>query len=306
MNRAEISYLKKNKRIYFFCLLSLLFVLTACKSSQKLQKGNVTEIEAQIISTQRVVNREETGVNRIVSYQLVHEDIPVSFDGVRIAFITDLHYPSYFKSRHLTALTASLDSLNCDMLCLGGDFHENTDSISHLFKTLSVLDYPLGAYGVLGNNDYESGYEIVVEEMTKNGFQCLEHQVDTIWKEDEYILIAGVKNPFDLKNNGESPTLGLSDSDYVILLTHTPDYAEDVPITHTDLVLAGHTHGGQVTIFGFAPIVPSKYDQRFLKGLVYNSKQIPMIVSTGIGTSNADIRLGAPSEIIVIELKSIQ
>lgn len=66
------------------------------------------------------------------------------------------------------------------------------------------------------------------------------------WKRDgAEILIAGVRNPFNLQKNGVSPTLALSPDDFVILLTHTPDYAEDVAITNTDLVLAGHTHGGR-------------------------------------------------------------
>ena len=95
--------------------------------------------------------------------------------------------------------------------------------------------------------------------------------------------------------NGTSPTLGLSPDDFVILLTHTPDYAEDVPVTNSDLILAGHTHGGQVTLFGlYAPIVPSHYGQRFLSGLKYNSKNIPMIVTNGIGTSQKAIRMLLP------------
>ena len=100
-----------------------------------------------------------------------------------------------------------------------------------------------------------------------------------------------------------SPTLGLSPDDFVILLTHTPDYAEDVPVTNSDLILAGHTHGGQVTLFGlYAPIVPSHYGQRFLSGLKYNSKNIPMIVTNGIGTSQKAIRMFAPAEVVMIVL----
>lgn len=99
------------------------------------------------------------------------------------------------------------------------------------------------------------------------------------------------------------PHIGLSPDDFVILLTHTPDYAEDVPITNTDLVLAGHTHGGQVTLFGlYAPIIPSHYGKRFRTGLKYNSHHIPMIITNGIGTSNKNIRLFAPSEVVMIIL----
>lgn len=122
---------------------------------------------------------------------------------------------------------------------------------------------------------------------------------------EEKILLAGVRNPFDLRKNGVSPSCGLSDEDFVILLTHTPDYAEDVPITHADLVLAGHTHGGQVKVFGYAPVVPSRYGRRFLNGLCYNSDRIPVIVTNGIGTSRINVRLGAPSEVVLIRLHSL-
>ena len=87
------------------------------------------------------------------------------------------------------------------------------------------------------------------------------------------------------------------------MLTHTPDYFEDVDVSNTDLALAGHTHGGQVSLFhkyAFAHF--SKYGNRFLTGLKYNSKGIPVIISNGIGTSLKDIRLFTPSEIVQIVL----
>ena len=146
-------------------------------------------------------------------------------------------------------------------------------------------------------------YDDIVRGLQKYGMHLLEHKVDTLRRDGEEILIAGVRNPFNLKKNGTSPTLGLSPDDFVILLTHTPDYAEDVPITNTDLVLAGHTHGGQVTLFGlYAPIIPSHYGKRFRTGLKYNSHHIPMIITNGIGTSNKNIRLFAPSEVVMIIL----
>ena len=132
--------------------------------------------------------------------------------------------------------------------------------------------------------------------------RVLEHKVDTLRKNGQQILIAGVRNPFDLKQNGKCPTLGLAPEDFVILLVHTPDYIEDVSVANTDLALAGHTHGGQVRIFGYAPIIPSHYGSRFLTGLKYNTAKIPMIVTNGIGTSNKNIRIGAPSEIVIITL----
>lgn len=56
-------------------------------------------------------------------------------------------------------------------------------------------------------------------------------------------MLCGIRNPFDLKQNGVSPTLALQEEDFVLMLVHTPDYVEDVNVAHTDLALAGHTHG---------------------------------------------------------------
>ena len=89
----------------------------------------------------------------------------------------------------------------------------------------------------------------------------------------------------------------------MILLVHTPDYVEEVSVAHTDLALAGHTHGGQVRVLGHAPIIPSRYGARFLTGLKYSTAKVPIIITNGIGTSNKNIRIGAPSEVVLITLR---
>ena len=160
----------------------------------------------------------------------------------------------------------------------------------------------MGTYGVMGNNDYERCHDDIVNTMKHYGMRPLEHEVDTLRKDGQQIIIAGVRNPFDLGRNGVSPTLALSPKDFVILLVHTPDYIEDVSVANTDLALAGHTHGGQVRVFGVAPALNSHYGNRFITGLAYNSAKIPLIITNGIGTSKLPIRVGAPAEIIVITL----
>ena len=222
------------------------------------------------------------GVSRIKTYDFTHRDVPAAFEGFRIAFVSDLHYKRLLKEEGLKDLVRLLIDQKADV---------------------AQVKTPLGTYAVLGNNDYEACYDDIVREMRHYGMHLLEHKVDTLRRGGERILVAGVRNPFDLGKNGTSPTLGLSPDDFVILLTHTPDYAEDVPVTNSDLILAGHTHGGQVTLFGlYAPIVPSHYGQRFLSGLKYNSKNIPMIVTNGIGTSQKAIRMFAPAEVVMIVL----
>lgn len=242
------------------------------------------------------------GIDRIKQYDVSHPDVPAAFDSCRLAFISDLHYKSLFKEKGLKNLVRLLKELRPDALLIGGDMHEGCQYVAPLMEALAEVKTPLGSYAALGNNDYEACYEDVVREMHKHGIRVLEHKVATLRRKNSHILVAGIRNPFDLVQNGQSPTLKLSAADFVIILVHTPDYAEDVSIANTDLVLAGHTHGGQVTLFGYAPIVPSHYGRRFLTGLKYNSAHIPMIVTNGIGTSQKPIRLGAPAEVVIITL----
>ena len=144
---------------------------------------------------------------------------------------------------------------------------------------------------------------MVREAMQYTGVHLLEHRVDTLRKGDAYILLCGIRNPFDLKTNGVSPTLKLNPEDFVLMLTHTPDYVEDVDVSNTDLALAGHTHGGQVSLFKkWTPAHFSKYGNRFLTGLRHNSRGIPVIITNGLGTSRRDIRLFTPSEVVLIVL----
>ena len=242
------------------------------------------------------------GVDRVVKYDFTHRDVPEAFDGFRIAFISDFHYKSLFKEKELAGLVRLLIAEQADVLLMGGDYQEGCEYVPELFAALSQVKTPMGTYGVMGNNDYERCHDDIVREMQRHGMRVLEHRVDTLKRDGQQILIAGVRNPFDLKQNGKSPTLDLSPEDFVILLVHTPDYVEDVSVANTDLALAGHTHGGQVRIFGYAPIIPSHYGSRFLTGLKYNTANIPMIVTNGLGTSNRNIRIGAPTEVVVITL----
>lgn len=246
------------------------------------------------------------GIDRVVKYDFTHRDVPEAFDGFRIAFISDLHYKSLFKEKALDGLVRLLTAQKADVLLMGGDYHEGCEHVPELFAALAKVKTPMGTYGVMGNNDYERCHEDVIREMHRYGMHVLEHKVDTLRIDGQQILIAGVRNPFDVKQNGKSPTLGLAPEDFVILLVHTPDYIEDVSVANTDLALAGHTHGGQVRIFGYAPIIPSHYGSRFLTGLKYNTAKVPMIVTNGIGTSNKNIRIGAPAEIVVITLHRLR
>lgn len=245
------------------------------------------------------------GIGRVKTYHFVSEDLPPAFDGFRIAFATDFHYESRFNRKRLPALVEAVRSVSPDVLLLGGDYRgREGGDVGELFRALEKVDAPFGTYAVMGNHERGGNDLLVRVAMKETGVKLLEHVADTISRNGERIIVVGIRNPFDLSRNGVSPTLSLKHEDFVIMITHTPDYVEDVDISNTDLALAGHTHGGQVSLFNrWSPAKFSKYGNRFLTGMKHNSAGIPVIISNGIGTSRKDVRLFTPSEIVLVILE---
>lgn len=245
------------------------------------------------------------GIGRVKTYHFVSEDLPPAFDGFRIAFATDFHYESRFNRKRLPALVEAVRSVSPDVLLLGGDYRgREGGDVGELFRALEKVDAPFGTYAVMGNHERGENDSLVRVAMKETGVKFLEHVADTISRNGERIIVVGIRNPFDLSRNGVSPTLSLKPEDFVIMITHTPDYVEDVDISNTDLALAGHTHGGQVSLFNrWSPAKFSKYGNRFLTGMKHNSAGIPVIISNGIGTSRKDVRLFTPSEIVLVILE---
>lgn len=245
------------------------------------------------------------GVGRIRQYDIYNNQLPESFNGFRIAFATDFHYESRFTAKRLPNLVRALQSVDADVLVLGGDYRgREGGNVEELFKALQQISTPYGTYAVMGNHERGEADSLARKAMKDCGVKLLEHRVDTLWKGNQFIEICGIRNPFDLKRNGISPTLTLKPEDFVVMVTHTPDYVEDVDVSNTDLALAGHTHGGQVSLFKrWTPAGNfSKYGNRFLTGLKHNSQGIPVIISNGLGTSRKDVRLFTPSEVVLIVL----
>lgn len=251
---------------------------------------------------------EYPGVGRVKKYDFYSYDVPPAFDGFRIGFASDFHYESRFKRSHLDNAVRALKSMHPDVLLLGGDYRSpKGGDLDTLFSALGRVFTPYGTFGVMGNHDYAYCYSEVVEAMKKNNVRLMEHQSYKLIKDGQHIIISGVRNPFDLKKNGDSPSQHFSADDFVVLLTHTPDYAEDTNVSNANLVLAGHTHGGQVSLFKkYTPVKHSIYGNRFLTGQKENSKGTPIIITNGLGTSRLDVRLFTPSEVVLVVLHRVE
>ena len=270
-----------------------------------------------------------TGVGRIRDYNITSPQLPEAFDGYRIAFASDFHLESKFKERQLRGTVKALMNLAPDVLMLGGDYQEGCEYVGPLFDELVKATPPDGIYAVLGNNGYERCTQLIRETMRANGIQLLEDSTASIHRGADSIIVWGAnayagryatapqRNSVDNKNRYQDTGDGnilleiknhkletKNSSPFVILLTHTPDYIEEPEANIADLALAGHTHGGQVTLFGlYAPVTASMYGMRYRTGLKHNHQGTPIIISNGLGTSRRPIRMFAPTDIVIVTLR---
>lgn len=240
------------------------------------------------------------GVGRIRRYEICDRRLPHEFDSFTIAFLSDTHYPSKFTRKRLGNALRALCDLSPDALFLGGDYLHSDVYADELFTALGSITTPYGKYAVLGNHDIKYA-EKLQHDMSLNGIKLLVDEADTLRTGSAQIYICGVQN---YEESSDVTWLQqYADSAFTMLIVHTPDYVQDAKVENLSLALSGHTHGGQVTFFGlYAPVTNSRYGKRFLSGLNFTDKGVPVITSNGLGTSRRKIRFCAPSDIIFVTL----
>ena len=218
--------------------------------------------------------------------------------GLRVVFVSDLHYKPYEKLRLIRDVKKIQDQ-NPDIVLFGGDFVNGHKRISSLkpeiiAQELGKIKSKYGSYAVLGNHDVWHDAYGITKALEANNIKVLKNSNKKVG--DFYI--AGVE---DLQTQTPDIAKTLKNVDApVILLSHTPDIFEDVPES-VNLTLAGHVHGGQVKLpKRGAVFVPSKFGTKYAE-VFFNDMGRKMLVSRGIGTSILPIRFLCPPEIVVIE-----
>lgn len=233
-----------------------------------------------------------------------NSDIPVSFDNSRIVFLSDIHHGPYFKAGRVKELVERVNALKPDIILLGGDYiYKGWRYMEPVFSELKHLKATTGKYGVLGNHDRQD-IVLMTEIMNEAGIELLNNKAVWVEKGSKRIKIGGVGDLYK-GTQDISPTINdVAGNDFVVLLSHNPDYAEQIRTPNIDYVLSGHTHGGQITLFGlWAPSIPSKYGQKYRAGIAATD-YTKVLVSKGIGTVFLPLRFFARPEVLSIQLKS--
>ena len=244
----------------------------------------------------------DPGVDRIRRETLYFDTLPDALDGYRIALVSDVHLGNNFSVERLGRLVAAVNREKPDCVILCGDFILNGAFIEPFAAEAAALYAPDGMYAVLGNHDFFDDRAGTVRALRSVGIMVLE---ETSAVTPRGLQIAGTNDFQDMYPASAFLADTLRQGFFTVLASHNPDYAEEGRGELYDLMLSGHNHGGQITLFGFAPALRSDYGQKYRSGLVRVGED-QIFVTNGAGYGGVGwlrFRLFAPSEFAVLSLR---
>ena len=232
--------------------------------------------------------------------------LSAGFDGFTVCQITDVHHSPFVRLGYIERVVAKANSLKPDLTVLTGDYIDyERDYVVPSIKALGGLKAARGVLAILGNHDHYTGKAYTVEALRSRGIPLLENGHTLIEAGSGALCVAGVKDYLEDFPDVALALKGVGKDVPRILLSHHPDYAEQLPEDErVDLVLSGHTHGGQVRgPFSYAPVVPSAYGQKYSGGLVrLKNRSTQVYVSRGVGVVGIPVRINCPPELTLIRL----
>ncbi|MBQ9262658.1 MAG: metallophosphoesterase [Clostridia bacterium] len=239
----------------------------------------------------------------------VNAALPKAFHGLRVAYLSDIHAGTYFSQERVHSLVRRVNSLQPDLILLGGDYGEDSDGAVAFFAAQPGFHARYGVLGVMGNHDRtvpESNLQKLKEAMTRSGVIPLVNDVWTLEQEGKRLAIAGVDDIYNGYPDLEKAAFLSRGADFTIFLPHNPDllpetYKMNGPLFY-QLALCGHTHGGQVALFGHSLHSSAETGDRYRSGW-YHEHGADILVSNGVGTSMLPVRLGARPQIHLLTLK---
>ncbi len=238
-------------------------------------------------------------------------DLPEKLAGLRIAQISDLHIGRQLRAPQIRRFVELTNGVSPDLIVITGDiFDFEPEFIEEGCRELSRLSAPLGVYAILGNHDVYTGADAVAEGVRRfTSIRLLRDEWVWIEAHDARLALLGIEDPGrgwtdrDLESTAlerlaqETPA-----TEPRILLAHRPSYFRQATRLGLDLMLCGHTHGGQISLP--APLQHhniSRLIARWTRGL-FEEEETRLYVNRGIGVAGPPVRLNCPREIAVFTL----
>lgn len=247
---------------------------------------------------------------KVNEYKITNSKIPNNFHGLKLIHLTDIHYKRTLTEKKLNAIIDKINIIKPDIVVITGDLIDRDceltkEDMKILSSILNKINVSIKKYAIRGNHDFS--HEEWEKIITEGGFVNLDDDYDLIYNNGiEPILIGGMSsNLHGDKSIGEklkpadnflqqvtlpNNDLFVEEPNYKILIMHEPDYIDDFKYNKYDLILAGHSHNGQVKLPGIGALVLPPGAKKYYKHY-YKLKNTDLYVSSGIGTSTLDVRL---------------
>lgn len=268
---------------------------------QFLRRGGVLGASALLASYPVFIERYLIQTNY---YKIVVPNLPNAFSRFRIIQLTDLHYGFLVPLAVIRYAVDQANRLKHDLIVCTGDYvHEkrSTKQIDVVWPLLARLKAQYGVHSILGNHDHWADTERSQKWLVQSS-QDLRHKVKVIEKDGQRLWLAGAGDLMEDHRNLDDLLVGVPDSDCRIVLAHNPDTADTGFSTRVDLMISGHTHGGQISIPFFGPPVLPVRNKTYSNGLKKSPRGTNVFISKGIGWAIYPVRFNCPPEIAVLEL----
>jgi predicted MPP superfamily phosphohydrolase len=250
-----------------------------------LERIRVTAFGERAVEGARTLESDDGGVDdlEITRHEVFIDGLAEAFDGYRIVFLTDAHVAPFVRRAYYDAIRAQVRRIEPDLILFGGDFVTFRNHIPLLADRFAGLGAKDGMYAVLGNHDHWSGAPQIIETLGRTGVRFLSNAHVMLARGGARLPLAGIDEVYRGTPDPDAAFSGIGIDQPCLAFTHHPDLIDILPSRRIDLLLCGHTHGGQIRFpFFGAVVVPSKHEATYASGF-HRVGPVLMYVSRGIG-----------------------
>lgn len=235
--------------------------------------------------------------------------LPAAFRGFRIVQISDVHHSSFLGEANIVAAARHANALDPDLVVLTGDYISHSrDYIEGCARALGVLQARVGVFAVLGNHDHWTDGEMMAQALEQVGIRVLSNESVPLERDTARVWLAGVDDMMVEKNDLRAALRETNADEVRLVLCHNPAIIREAARAGVDLVLSGHTHGGQINwrlLVGRDDHPVARWLRRPSRRLTRGHAQLGethLYVNRGLGTVVVPLRYGCPPEITLLEL----
>ena len=247
----------------------------------------------------------EPDLLRVIHYDFPHSKI--EGQPIKVVQFSDTHIGDFFTTEELQKVVDKINEQEADLVLFTGDLMDDASvyqgSIEEIGTVLSNIQSKFGNYAVFGNRDYGGGAERFYEELMESaGFHVLLNNHETITVNGTTLSLFGADDALIGYYDAKQTMKGIEEGNFNLLLVHEPDLVDDFIDYPVDLVVAGHSHGGQVYIPFVGPLLTTTLAEKYVRGLYDINENLSLYVNTGIGNTRVPFRLFNVPQITVFYL----